>query len=263
MLAILTAILAATTTPIASNKVLLRAGQQCGGRGACIDAMTGQAYLCHNADNPWLDVACAANARCLNATSPGSGAYWFCVNMPSKAPASPKPAQKPATRPAPVPLPVPTPVPTPLPTPPSDPIPADMATLFRQHNEYRSRHGAPPMVWNASVARAAANWAMQCRNGHESQSNYGENLMSASSDPIDVSWLVGISTEQWYNEVRYYDCSRPGYQAGTGHFTQIVWKSSTALGCAAQRCSQTEGWVVCRYWPAGNYLGQFEWNVKC
>lgn len=252
-----TAILAVTTATAA--KPLLMPGQQCGGRGACIDAMTGATFLCHDKDGPWSDASCI-QSRCLNATSPGSSPYWFCVVVPTGAPGSkPKPKPKPKL-PPPVPAPVPKPATRP---PPSDPVPSDMAALFREHNEYRSKHGAPAMVWNASVAQAAATWGMQCRKGHESQSTYGENLMSTTSYQLDMSWLISISTGSWYREVEDYDCSRPGYQAGTGHFTQIIWKSSSAMGCAAQMCSQTEGWVVCRYWPAGNYLGQFEWNVKC
>ena len=56
----------------------------------------------------------------------------------------------------------------------------------------------------------------------------------------------------------------------TGHFTQVVWKSSTLLGCTAKVCDQIQGlpgWteggtlVICRYSPAGNVEGQYRENV--
>jgi len=53
-----------------------------------------------------------------------------------------------------------------------------------------------------------------------------------------------------------------------GHFTQVVWKNSTELGCgAAQGVKTFQGnqynafYVVCQYGPAGNVIGQFDDNV--
>jgi hypothetical protein len=50
--------------------------------------------------------------------------------------------------------------------------------------------------------------------------------------------------------------------------TQVVWKGSASLGCAVTRCTPLQGlpwasgtYVVCRYNPPGNYLGQFGQNV--
>ena len=51
---------------------------------------------------------------------------------------------------------------------------------------------------------------------------------------------------------------------GVGHFTQLVWKSSTRLGIG--KASGKIGdmfctWVVGRYSPAGNVIGKFQENV--
>jgi hypothetical protein len=49
-----------------------------------------------------------------------------------------------------------------------------------------------------------------------------------------------------------------------GSFTQMVWKSTKRVGCAAQACGQGK-WayqsVVCRYDPPGNIAGQYVANV--
>ncbi|KAF8978699.1 CAP domain-containing protein, partial [Cyathus striatus] len=61
--------------------------------------------------------------------------------------------------------------------------------------------------------------------------------------------------------------NKPGFSSATGHFTQVVWKSSTSIACAIANCpagtifNQTSKYVVCRYAPPGNYLGQFPQNV--
>ena len=49
-------------------------------------------------------------------------------------------------------------------------------------------------------------------------------------------------------------------------FTQVVWKSTTTLGCGYASCGASfiipgGVFVVCRYSPAGNYLGEFAQNV--
>eukprot|EP00111_Clytia_hemisphaerica_P015714 TCONS_00046413-protein len=70
---------------------------------------------------------------------------------------------------------------------------------------------------------------------------------------------------------RYSEALNPGYSfdkpsiAGTGHFTQVVWKESTKLGCGAAKASRNgmEGYYVCcRYSPAGNMMGNEKENVK-
>merc|ERR1711990_1205103 len=72
-----------------------------------------------------------------------------------------------------------------------------------------------------------------------------------------------IATQMWYDEIDKpgYNFGKPGYQSGTGHFTQLVWKGSTELGCAV---SSDGVYVACRYCNgAGNYTnkGRFEANV--
>lgn len=64
----------------------------------------------------------------------------------------------------------------------------------------------------------------------------------------------------WYDEVQYYDFSKQGFTSKTGHFTQLVWKNSKQVGFGI---TEKNGivYVVCRYSPPGNYLGQFEKNV--
>jgi len=42
-----------------------------------------------------------------------------------------------------------------------------------------------------------------------------------------------------------------------GHYTQVVWRSTTTVGCAMAVCkdSQEQIWV-CQYQKPGNWVGQ-------
>lgn len=78
------------------------------------------------------------------------------------------------------------------------------------------------------------------------------------SDRTFIS-TTNAATDMWYEEVNNpgYNFNRPGYTSGVGHFTQIVWKGSTKLGCGVSGV-----YVVCRYCEvAGNMQGDFPDNV--
>ena len=128
------------------------------------------------------------------------------------------------------------------------------------HNRYRKLHGVPPVVWSEKVAASARAYAETCPSGH-SGSGYGENLAWASYD-MSPSGVV----KMWYDEESLYDYTNPGVTSGAGHFTQIIWKGTTKIGCASvtgcgSSHSLRENTWVCQYDPPGNYLRQFPENV--
>ena len=52
------------------------------------------------------------------------------------------------------------------------------------------------------------------------------------------------------------------WSVGTGHFTQVVWKSSQELGVGKAKSDDgRQVFVVCLYFPAGNYVGRHSENV--
>jgi hypothetical protein len=123
------------------------------------------------------------------------------------------------------------------------------------HNAKRARHCAPPVAWSPQLAAAAQAYARQCKIGvHDGQrGNQGENLAAGFATPAAV-------VDAWYNEVSGYDYNRPGFSLPTGHFTQVVWRSTTQIGCALWNCGGQQNWV-CRYGPPGNFPNQFPQNV--
>ena len=141
--------------------------------------------------------------------------------------------------------------------------PALIESTLNSTNHFRDQHNATPLTWNTSLADAASSWASRCQWRH-SRGPTGENLALGYPD-------MSTAIDAWGNERAQYDFSAPtGFSEETGHFTQLVWKDTTSLGCAAVDCSgknSLQGYVVvCEYWPPGNVVGQdnayFRANVQ-
>ncbi|XP_028513433.1 Golgi-associated plant pathogenesis-related protein 1 [Exaiptasia diaphana] len=95
---------------------------------------------------------------------------------------------------------------------------------------------------------------------HSSIRSYGENLAMRQAWGSDVKYTCAQATKDWYDEVKYYSYSRPGFSGKTGHFTQVVWKSTRRLGVGI---AKNGGFIiiVARYSPPGNFIGAFRQNV--
>jgi hypothetical protein len=70
------------------------------------------------------------------------------------------------------------------------------------------------------------------------------------------------ATQDWYDEIKKFNFNRPDFTSGTGHFTQVVWKSSNKLGVGIGFANGGKKvYVVAQYGPAGNMMGAFPENV--
>lgn len=132
--------------------------------------------------------------------------------------------------------------------------------VLRAHNAFRARHHAAPLVWDHELANYAHRYASRCEFRH-SATPYGENLAAGYSSAL-------AAVQAWYDEGGQYSYSYPGFSYRTGHFTQMVWKTSKKLGCGYVSCNGANGtpgkYLVCEYSPAGNKInaGYFARNVQ-
>lgn len=134
--------------------------------------------------------------------------------------------------------------------------------IVAAHNSVRERHCAQPLVWSTELAAFAQDWANQLRDRscafeHRPRNRFGENLSFLS--PVGLGSPDGI-VGSWYSEVKKYDFGKPGFSFEAGHFTQVVWKGSSQLGCGIAECDNAELWV-CNYATAGNVEGSFKTEV--
>lgn len=138
------------------------------------------------------------------------------------------------------------------------------------HNKWRSTVGLPTIKWSSTLADAAQEWAntlktnKACELAHSKAEGLGENLFWASplmySDGTKkIQAIAPIQViDAWGKEVKDYSYSSNTCARGKvcGHYTQVVWKNTTEVGCGKAVCADNSQVWVCNYAPAGNYVGQ-------
>jgi uncharacterized protein YkwD len=125
-------------------------------------------------------------------------------------------------------------------------VTAEVQAGFDVTNSYRRQHSSPALVWDASIAAQAAAYVAGCPKGHSGASGVGENLAWGFDS-------LSAAVEAWYNEVQAYDFSKRGFSGSTGHFTQLVWKDTTKVGCAVNRACEMATYI-CQYAAPGGYV---------
>lgn len=147
--------------------------------------------------------------------------------------------------------------------------------LVNAHNKIRFMLGLQPLTWSDYLARFSQQWADFLKRQHgchmqhrplqgPNHTDYGENLFWGSA----LRWTDGTTEVQridgsdvvreWSDEQRFYDyhsnsCAR-GQQCG--HYTQIVWRDTSQVGCGVAVCGDNSQVWVCSYHPAGNWIGE-------
>ncbi|TDL28682.1 PR-1-like protein [Rickenella mellea] len=168
----------------------------------------------------------------------------------------------------------PSPSPAPAPAAAAAPPPADSGSnggtsdsdinaYLTAHNTIRAQHGASPLTWSNNAAAKAQQWANGCVFKHSGGTlgPFGENLAAGTGSAYGIAAAV----KSWTDEVSQYDPNNPE----PSHFTQVVWKGSTQVGCAVQSCDGIFAasfgkakFFVCEYSPQGNVIGEFAHNVQ-
>ncbi|MCS6813066.1 MAG: pathogenesis-related family 1 protein [Cyanobacteria bacterium] len=127
--------------------------------------------------------------------------------------------------------------------------------MVAAHNRWRSQVGVPPLRWSPQLASYAQDWANQlaARGAfeHRRDSPYGENLFWGQGR----RWSPTEVVNDWGSEVKDYDYATNSCRGVCGHYTQVVWRDTTEVGCGVARSGNQEIWV-CNYNPPGNYLGR-------
>ena len=91
------------------------------------------------------------------------------------------------------------------------------------------------------------------------------NICRSSS--ASLTYTNGAATESWYSEISNWNFSTSSpinTSQATGHFTQVVWVDSTHAGfgmATGMYFGYHAIWIVARYSPPGNYVGQYSSNV--
>lgn len=122
-------------------------------------------------------------------------------------------------------------------------------TILNSTNVFRTQHNASSLIWNDTLVNVAKDWANECQWKH-SGGDPGENLALGYENTT-------AAVDAWGFERKKYNFKKTtGFTEATGHFTQLVWKNTTTVGCSYKDCTginKLEGYLlVCEYWPPGN-----------
>ena len=136
--------------------------------------------------------------------------------------------------------------------------------LLEEHNRARAQVGVSHLEWSNRLAREAHEWAQHlAREGRmihatrDQRGGSGENLWMGSAGYYDADTMIDgfVSERRHFRNGNFPQVSSTGNWRDVGHYTQVIWGSTREVGCASVRGGEMD-YVVCRYWPAGNVIGE-------
>jgi hypothetical protein len=137
------------------------------------------------------------------------------------------------------------------------------AHLLALHNGERARVGSPALQWDPALAAAAAAYGPVLErlgrlehSPRASRPGQRENLWMGTRGAFTPDDMVG----SWIAERRHFqpgvfpNVSRTGNWLDVSHYTQLIWRTTTHVGCAVHRAARYD-YLICRYSPPGNRDG--------
>ncbi len=143
------------------------------------------------------------------------------------------------------------------------PTPVDAsfaARITAEHNVIRAKYDLPPLQWDRALADRAQEWAdklalfAKLPPDHRDDTSIGENIIWGGSGALTPQSVVA----RWAGEAANYNIATNTCADGKSclHFTQVVWSTTTKVGCGKARTADgMTDFVVCDYSPPGN-IGQ-------
>lgn len=152
---------------------------------------------------------------------------------------------------------------------------AEIDIALRAHNETRQAVGLESLKWSCALAEFAQKWANTDTGNHSTEQQRkgivpgdgaGENLAHGfdSETPVTVQSMI----QGWIDEKQFLQSDRKTCTANPknipcGHYTQMVWRATTEVGCGIIRKSNSftedskgkASYLVCIYNPGGNTDG--------
>lgn len=135
--------------------------------------------------------------------------------------------------------------------------------LLAAHNRERALVGAPPLQWDAQLASSAASYGptlaslkQLVHSPRETRPGQRENLAMGWHGTMSPEQLVDLwSREKLLLQPGLFPAvSRTGQWKDVAHYTQMVWPTTTHVGCAIFAADWD--YLICRYSPPGNLDGK-------
>jgi uncharacterized protein YkwD len=135
--------------------------------------------------------------------------------------------------------------------------------LLAAHNAERDRKHLPRLTWSDRLEQDARSWAEHL--AHEDRMYHsdkkirpgeGENLWSGTASFYTPGQMVGafLAERRYFKPGVFPNVSSTGKWMDVGHYSQVIWPTTTQVGCALAH-NRARDYLVCRYSPPGNYFG--------
>ena len=147
-----------------------------------------------------------------------------------------------------------------------NPVPQDLGDLESRvlaiHNRERAAIGLLPLSWDPALATAAAGYGPTLsRLGRLEHSDYstrwgqGENLFMGTRGAYSVDEMLAgwVEEKRLFRPGTFPKVSRSGHGEDVGHYTQMIWRTTSRVGCAIHSDAKWD-FLICRYSPPGNIL---------
>lgn len=137
------------------------------------------------------------------------------------------------------------------------------ARVLAVHNAARAEAGVAPLAWDPALGQAAAAYATQLaltnsfqHSNRRARPGTGENLWMGTRGAFSYDAMVGRWAAERSDFVPgvFPAVSRSGNWEKVGHYTQMVWPTTTRVGCAIFAADWD--YLICRYSPPGNIDGK-------
>lgn len=137
--------------------------------------------------------------------------------------------------------------------------------LLAAHNRERAEVGVPALRWNPALAESASEWArhLAATGQFEHSPNLpgrpreGENIWGGTKGAFAPEAMVDLWIEEKSEFVMgvFPHNSRSGNVRDVSHYTQLIWRDTTEMGCGISE-GASEEIIVCRYRGPGNVVGE-------
>ena len=135
---------------------------------------------------------------------------------------------------------------------------ADQTAFLNVHNTARTSVNVGNLIWSGSLAAGAQTWANtlaeQDKLEHSPEPRaYGENIAMGSE-----GYTPADAAKSWLSEKSSYSGDAISMEnfATIAHYTQMVWSGTTDVGYGIAKATSGNVYIVGRYSPAGNFVGQ-------
>ncbi|KAI9645343.1 hypothetical protein NHQ30_006079 [Ciborinia camelliae] len=146
--------------------------------------------------------------------------------------------------------------------------------ILKMHNDarrYAPGVERPPLIWDNELEEAAKSHS-KVLAGRKSTSRHSFYDSNNRNQGENIYWEArNVSeAEMYHRAISYWTNENSRYQGQNinledlgkwGHYTQIIWPSTTRVGCASAKTKSGATYIVARYSTRGNVIGESAYGM--